>query len=101
VYQYVYRGWRHLPDGAGVEHVFQVSRNQAPAASVNVRLLEAETAKCEERIGRALLNPERYAIAKMTLFEAFDQAIGLPQSGDPLIPTTERMRAWLEFLGRL
>ena len=39
---------------------------------ISIRLQDKAVAECEHQAGRPLLDAERYAIAKMTLFEAFD-----------------------------
>lgn len=57
-----------------LEYVFQVNRTPENNGRVTVQLLDAEIAGCQGRIGRELLDSERYAIAKLSLFAAFDDA---------------------------
>jgi hypothetical protein len=68
---------------------------------VTVQLLEQELANCRRLIGRALLDSEQYAIAKLSLFATFDQAEDLAVLRLPIAPNATRMRQYLGTLGRL
>jgi hypothetical protein len=63
VYQYFYEGHREA------EYVFQVSADRRTYFSVAVMLSEAALAASP----RELNSTERYAVAKMALFQAFDE----------------------------
>jgi hypothetical protein len=75
VYQYYYEGQRPLMrDGeAGTEFVFDVSADRKTSAPVSVLVLEEAVRSWEQQHGRALISTERYAAAKMALFQAFDE----------------------------
>ena len=75
VYQYHYEGHRPFRAGgeAGVEFVFRVSADRKTWHAVAVRVADAATAAWEKAHARQLSATERYAIAKMALFQAFDE----------------------------
>ncbi len=75
VYQYFYLGQREADSSEGLssEYVFEVSADRKTSFEVSVCLPESIVAAwCAER-GRELAGNERYAVAKMALFDAFDQ----------------------------
>jgi hypothetical protein len=100
VYQYIYRGFRALTDPPGTEYVFDASRDRGEVFFVRVHLLESARNECVSLIGRELLGVELYAIAKMTLFDAFDELEDIAGLQVPLEPTGEAMQKHLEVLGR-
>lgn len=67
VYQYFYEGRR------GVAYVFSISSDRKHWSPVEVTLDEGAIAAWEQAHGRQLSSTERYAVAKMALFEAFDE----------------------------
>lgn len=69
-YEYFYEGLRDLPERR--EHVFTVSGDRKTWFEVEVRVPDASVKAWQAAHGRALADNERYAIAKMALFEAFD-----------------------------
>lgn len=71
VYQYTYEGRREL--ARGVEHVFSVSADRKTFFDVRVFFGAGAVDGWESRHGRALHPNERYAVAKMSLFLAFDE----------------------------
>ena len=75
VYQYYYEGRRPAKrDGApGTEHVFNVSADRKTSFPVSVFLSDAVLAEWQRSHQRELGASERYAIAKLTLFQAFDR----------------------------
>jgi hypothetical protein len=75
VYQYVYEGCRPASRGpdAGVEFVFQVTADRTAYFPVSVFVPAAAIESWQADRGRELNTPERYAIAKMALFQAFDE----------------------------
>lgn len=82
VYRYYYEGRRPLASPAsGIEFVFSVSAGRVKWLPVGVLVGESALAPWQGRRGRQLSSTERYALAKMALFQAFDER-----------PTPERMR---------
>jgi hypothetical protein len=76
VYRYHYQGWRPYRSrgGNGSEFVFAVSAGPARSGHVSIFIEEAAVAAWENAQGRGLSATERYAIAKMAFFRAFDRA---------------------------
>lgn len=101
VYQYVYRGYRRMGDNRGTEYVFEANRDRKQTFEVKVQLLDAEVALCVDAIGRELINAERYALVKMTLFAALDRACELQEFQQALVPTAVEMDEHLRVLGRV
>ena len=75
VYQYFYEGHRpyQRDRDAGTEYVFEVSGGRKASMPVSVLVSSAALEDWEGRHGRTLHSSERYAIAKMALFQAFDE----------------------------
>jgi hypothetical protein len=71
VYQYFYEG--HRPSRSGTEFVFNVSANRADWRTVTVLVGDDAVRGWEAAHGRALSASERYAVAKLALFQAFDE----------------------------
>jgi hypothetical protein len=71
VYQYYYEG--HRAAGIGEEYVFDVMPDRRSSFPVSVFVLRRAVEAWQEAHGRELSGTEQYAIAKMALFEAFDQ----------------------------
>ena len=71
VYQYFYEGQRPAKrDGeTGVEYVFNVSADRKSSFPLSVFVSD----KSLEKNVRQLSSTERYAVAKMALFQAFDR----------------------------
>ena len=101
MYQYVYRGYRLLPDSAGTDFVFEATRDRRAFLPITVRLLETAVAECARRAGREIASNERYAIAKMTLFAAFDEYSDSAQLSTPLTPDARIIEEHLQALGRI
>ena len=104
VFQYVYRGHRRGQTGNGLpasEYVFSVSCDRKTYFPVSVRLAEAVVVGWGERYQRALSATEIYAIAKLSLFEAFDERQDLDQLSLPVEPDGEAVDRHLGALGRL
>jgi len=73
VYQYFYQGQRPSSPEPGTEFVFDVSADRRTSSPVTV-LVTAEAVENWERLAnRALSSTELYAVAKMALFQAFDE----------------------------
>lgn len=74
VYQYVFRGKSRSETGQGGEaHVFEVTADRTAAFPVHVEIGPEELRFCEERLGFALRWNDEYALAKLALFDAFDE----------------------------
>jgi hypothetical protein len=72
VYQYFYEGQRPAAPEPGTEYVFEVSSDRKTTAQVSVFVSAEAVESWEQETGRTLSGTERYAIAKMALFQAFD-----------------------------
>ena len=70
VYQYFYEGHRLAKDDT--EYVFQVTADRKAWFPVSVMLFEPAVESWQQSHARELTGAERYAIAKMALFQAFD-----------------------------
>src|SRR6266404_9661652 len=75
VYQYFYEGQRPAKrDGsAGTQFVFNVSADRKSSFPVSLFLGDEALENWQQEHGRQVGATERYAIAKMALFQAFDQ----------------------------
>jgi hypothetical protein len=75
VYQYYYEGHRPFKRdrNTGTEYVFAVSADRKTSIAVSVLVSDAALEDWESRHGRALHSSEHYAVAKMALFQAFDE----------------------------
>ena len=75
VYQYYYEGHRPYKNGrhSGTEYVFAVSADRKTSMAVSVLVRNEAVDDWQSRHGRTLYASERYAIAKLALFQAFDE----------------------------
>jgi hypothetical protein len=75
VYQYYYEGQRpfHRDSERGTEFVFDVSADRKTSSTVSVFVLDEAVFAWQRQHGRELAETERYATAKMALFQAFDE----------------------------
>jgi hypothetical protein len=73
VYQYFYQGQRPSAREPGTDYVFDVSADRKTSTQVTVFIANEALESWERGNGRALSGAERYAIAKMALFHAFDE----------------------------
>jgi hypothetical protein len=72
VYQYFYEGQRPSASERGTEYVFDVSADRKTSMQVTVVVGDEALESWQRETGRTLSGAERYAIAKMALFHAFD-----------------------------
>jgi hypothetical protein len=74
VYQYYYEGHRAFRSAGetGAEFVFTISADRKSWSEASVQVSDQAVAQWELSHARQLSNNERYAIAKMALFQAFD-----------------------------
>ena len=75
VYQYFYEGQREFRSGAehGAEYVFRISADRKNWEDTSVLVGDSALRAWQDGHGRELSSTERYAIAKMALFQAFDE----------------------------
>lgn len=75
VYQYYYEGNRPYKRDRhnGTEYVFDVSADRKTSMAVSVLISDVALEDWQSRHGRTLHANERYAIAKIALFQAFDE----------------------------
>ncbi len=75
VYQYYYDGHREYRSGDdhGVEFVFSVSSDRKLWHASSVLVSESAIRGWEQAHDRQLTLTERYAVAKLALFQAFDE----------------------------
>jgi hypothetical protein len=88
-YQYFYQGHR------GNEYVFQVSADRRTYFSLAVLVSDAAL----QASPRELNSTERYAVAKMALFQAFDERAGPDQMRQPIQVRPEELAAIVAQLG--
>jgi hypothetical protein len=96
VYQYFYDGYR--PNGRGVEYVFEVSAGGARWVPLRV-WLGGDALEAWEGSHRTLAATERYAIAKMALFQAFDERAHPGEMCGDIVVGAADVAAALETLG--
>jgi len=105
VYRYSYEGQRRFPShprpdrNAGVEFVFRVATVGQDWRPVGVLVFDAAVRDWEQAHGRELSSPERYAIAKMALFQAFDERPKPARLKAPIQVRAADVEAILETLG--
>jgi hypothetical protein len=75
VYQYFYEGQRQVGTRSsdGTEFVFRVSADRKTWMAISVVLAASSLQPWEQAHGRELSSTERYAVAKLALFQAFDE----------------------------
>jgi hypothetical protein len=80
VYVYYYQGWRAAERGSeqGAQFVFSVSSDRKTFFPVSV-FLAGSSIEAWQDAHHVLQAAERYAIAKMALFQAFDERPDPPQ----------------------
>ena len=98
VYQYFYEGQRPSSPDPGTEFVFDVSSDRKTSAPVSVFVSAEALENWQSETGRTLSSAERYAIAKMALFQAFDERATPEQMGEAVRVTPAAVRAILETL---
>ncbi len=88
-YEYFHEGWR--PSAGAREYRFTVSGDRKTWFPLSVFVDEAAV--------RALADNERYAVAKMALFAAFDERESPAVMRDPVRVTAARVAEMLSRLG--
>jgi hypothetical protein len=79
VYQYYFYEVEKAKRGnsSGTEYVYMVSIDRKKVFPVKIFVDKAATEKWAARSGQQLTGTEEYAVAKMRLFQAFDEVEGL------------------------
>ncbi|HLN01162.1 MAG TPA: hypothetical protein VK335_17865 [Bryobacteraceae bacterium] len=98
VYQYFYQGQRPSSPNPGTEYVFDVSADRKTSAPASVFVSAEAVENWQSQTGRTLSNAERYAIAKMALFQAFDERATPDAMREVVRVTPAGVRAILETL---
>lgn len=98
VYQYFYEGQRPTSPDPGTEYVFDVSADRKTSSPVSVFVSTDALDSWQSENGRTLSGAERYAIAKMALFQAFDERATPQQMGGAVHLTPAAVRAILQTL---
>lgn len=96
-YEYFYEGFR---DAGGCRcHLFTVSADRKTWFALEVAVEDRAVEAWAARHGRALADNERYAVAKMALFEAFDERPHPEAMRQPVRVGLEDAHRLLERLG--
>ena len=100
-YQYFYEGHRPFRSGGarGTEFVFSVSADRKNWHSTSVLLGDGAISAWQAAHRRELSSTERYAIAKMSLFQAFDERPSPERMRDAVRVRTADVEAIVELLG--
>ncbi|MEX2260803.1 MAG: hypothetical protein WD696_02570, partial [Bryobacteraceae bacterium] len=100
VYQYYYQGYRPASRGRpeGTEYVFDVSSDRKTSAPVSVFVNDEAVAAWQNGHGRTLNSTERYAVAKMALFQAFDERPAPESMREDITVRGEDVEAFLATL---
>jgi hypothetical protein len=97
-YEYFHEGFRDA--GPAREYHFAVSSDRRQWSTLRVTLREEALAAWQARNERPLAEAERYALAKLALFAAFDEADNprqLATEVDPGVETVEELLARLDL----
>jgi hypothetical protein len=101
VYQYYYEGHREFRAGgdSGTEFVFSISSDRKTWHATSVLVSEASVRAWQESHARQLSSTEWYAIAKIALFQAFDERTLPAQMKDEVRVRSADVDAIIETLG--
>ena len=101
VYQYFYEGQRRFSSKgeSGAEFVFRVSADGKQFRAIEVRVPESAIHHWERTHGRPLSPTERYAIAKLSLFQAFDTRPAPEARWAPVNVSVTDIEATIQTLG--
>jgi hypothetical protein len=100
VYQYYFEGRRLYARAgeSGVEYVFDVSADRKTSFAASILVSDDAVAQWEAQHGRTLNSTERYAIAKMALFQAFDERPDPSSMREEILARPADVQAILEAL---
>ena len=101
VYAYFYDGHRPYAVGSerGVEYVFSVSPDRKSWHETGVFLADEAVSGWETSHQRTLNSTERYAVAKLALFQAFDDRPAPSQMKEPVRVRLADVDGIIEALG--
>jgi hypothetical protein len=103
VYQYYFVGKRAAlasdANAPATEFIFDVTSDRKTTFAVSVFLPESAVRNWNTTHRRALTEAERYAAAKMRLFQAFDEVENMLAQGRRLLVTAEMLDEALSTLG--
>ena len=99
VYQYVYRGHR-VAGQTATEYVFSATPDRKNWQLIRVVLDQGTLDTWHSDTGRVLLPVECYAIAKLALFDFFDES-RRGEGPESIHLTAEEITKYLDSLGRL
>ncbi|HXA48757.1 MAG TPA: hypothetical protein VNV86_00565 [Candidatus Acidoferrum sp.] len=100
VYQYSYEGQRPAAKEGGVEFAFLSSADRKSWHAVRVVVDQSPVTAWERAHGRTLCSNEWYALAKMSLFAAFDaRATPAEMHSEPVCPQQADIDEIMERLG--
>jgi hypothetical protein len=87
VYQYYFYEVEKMRRGlsAGTEYTYMVSLDRKKVFAVKIFVVKDALEKWSARTGQELTGTEEYAVAKMRLFQAFDEAEGLEAKTPELV----------------
>lgn len=98
VYEYLYQGYRESEIAR--THVFHVSADRKSWFAQMVIVPAAALAAWERENERTLNDAERYAVAKLALFAAFDERAGpAALEAEPVQVTAARVAELLDSIG--
>ena len=100
VYQYFYEGQRAAKrDRApGTQYVFNVSADRKSSFPVSVFVSDSAFDQWQKEHGRELSSTERYAVAKLALFQAFDQRESPAAMSEEVVVQASDVAAFLATL---
>lgn len=99
VYQYYFVGKRKALAEAAMEFVFDVTSDRRVRFSISIFVPDASLSAWQAAHGRALVDAEIYAAAKMQLTHAFDEIEDLFDRGRRLRVDAAALRDLLSTLG--
>src|ERR1700682_3419441 len=100
VYQYYFYEVEKARRGvsAGTEYVYMVSLDRKKVFPVKIFVVKDALEKWSARTGQQLTGTEEYAVAKMRLFQAFDEIEGLAENPPDLIVDNSNLETLLSQL---
>ena len=101
VYQYYFVGKRLAGQGSGdaTEFIFDVTSDRKTTFSVSVFIEHEAVQAWTQAHGRAPVEAEQYAVAKMRLFQGFDEVEDMRANGRVLTVDKAGFEATLATLG--
>ncbi len=100
VYQYQFQELKKSRRGLspGTEYVYLVSSDRHTAFPLRIFVRRGAVEKWGQKVGREMTGTEEYAIAKMRLFQAFDEVENLATAQPELLVDESNLEALLRQL---